>query len=347
MILEIPFSYEAYVRRPRKQNAERVHYRSSVSVDVRIASPDEAPIALRYEGDSMDTNGLTVEMRWFDNSLFTPYRQDDGSRTPKLHRDIDWLKNMVAMNRKYGNPFPQHGGSFSPDESLDPAKDAPNVKEIKSSTEAERADEIRASAEGLLIIKGMLWIKSVEPKFEVHDGRFCWIRKHSSLSPSTVFRLDEAELAADAMRGFRDDPDKKVDMPKFEILIPECLREPWAHMALYESASYLFDDMKTEVVSHDIAYFETFAAMRDTLQEFADGLGANRKNPRGDKKVWAVTGPPSPWRLVNAMEAAIAQQERFDPHARRRGQVEDVIQRVRSTVGLEHDEADDMARAFR
>ena len=286
MIIDVPYFYEAEVRRPRKQKAEEVTYRASVPVEVREITAAEAPLAIRCE----DPNGPIMdkgvkEYRWFEDDLWSAYRPSDGSGMPRAGRDAAWLLSVNEEPNTYNNPL--GGGAKSPYRyTAVPMSEDLAIAEVRKDGSEAVAAGIRHRADGIVPVDGMIWHRAVEPVLTFNQATdrggprgYVWVRAGATNeAPHTVFRIDEGHTIQKATPEIYGDyepeflPELKI--PYVEVLIPEAVRYRATERALAEAGQMVIDEMKKHVVDQEVDYFVAFANLRKATAKFASRVDA-------------------------------------------------------------------------
>lgn len=225
----------------RCRNPRSVRYVASVAVEVAEVSTHEAPVAFRHT--QFDR---TEEWRWFDRRLFTRYLPWSGQSEPSL----PGTPHFPSFQRVMASYAP--GG-------LDAG-----------------LDSVAAEMEQYLIVDGVVWRQSGEPRYEIftlglghnHSGSGFGIRTHfnGNVHRDRYFRADqyeEAKAAAIDIATRRGDTNS-IPMierePRIEVLIPEAVQvQPATHgegdpfltqmYALSEASSSVAESMVLNVAT--------------------------------------------------------------------------------------------------
>lgn len=274
MIVDIPFFYKAKVRFKRKRNPTDIVCLGMTRVDIAEASPDEAPVALRYveKGFTSFDESKTVELRLLDGKLYAPLVRDEGSRMPSLHRDLEWLKHRVENQYDYNNPL--RIGCNRPYNGPEPRPigEVEDVAEIIETAEEDEISRAAVLARDLLLIEGHLYETAPEPVYRLHrigrdffNGRILeggWVLSvvpaPGSAKPGRVevaiddvYRADQYEIACDLVAS---DPDRDWlgDPPSpIEVLIPEAVRHDPDPPVIRACAKDCLDLLRDQLFGHE------------------------------------------------------------------------------------------------
>lgn len=267
MILDVPFFYTAHVLPPRKRNATEKTYVATVTVAIREASPEEAPVALRVPHFDWHREPTVVrdDIRVLDGVLYRPLRVQEASGEPSVVKDPTWLRARVAAGDHYTNPLPQGERPYR----TEPVRieDDPEATRILSNNRAEREGAVVEHASRLMICGGVLWSRTAEPVYVHGRGRGSPVEVADSESLADkyadhVFRADQERWMLDVY--FAGNIGSEVpEASRIEVLMPEVLAFPADEKALHWSARRLVDAMANTVAHQDMAFFSAYQQLRD------------------------------------------------------------------------------------
>ena len=220
LAIDYEYSEDVVPKRCRIPRPERFSSRMQLTIPEVTAA--EAPIALRQHGSTWDEKGerlpFVTDYRWWSNHLWKVCRFQRVSRGP-------W--ETQTAEQMSADPWPYCKHTY------------------KSYRYGAHRREVRRDlmrfARSVLIIDGMRWERSSEPRFVItthglghnHGGTSLWACDYynSNIPNTHYFRADEAQRAVDSAvaiaLGRGDDQsveDIKEELHTFEVLLPEAIR---------------------------------------------------------------------------------------------------------------------------
>ncbi len=255
MIITVPFTYMASVRRRRKRNPEDAYFRASVAVEIPEVDGIEAPVAFTQ---GAGTDAFPQVARWHGDRLWVPNGDERHAGAAELGAMLS-DKGRAAVGPHWGN-------ARLGDVSGTTAEGDPSVAEVHGSDHDEVALSVRRELARLLVVDGMAWEASEEPVIKVDwSGEKVWasLMVRSSLGHQT-FRLDETHAIPACLPGI--DPAEvaaAVAGLGIRVMLPEALRLDTATPVLLETGRLALDRMRDLIADADADYFTGYAALRD------------------------------------------------------------------------------------
>lgn len=241
MQITVPFAYTLGFIPPRCRNAREAYVLTETTVDLASATPEQAPVAIRYDDGIVDPK--PVELRWFGGCLYEPlvYKV---SRQPDVPQSFN---DLVAMQDKawgYGNPL-RVSCDGMPHWATEQGfrggvkKGDIDAREIVSSNRERVRRQVLASASDLLVVDGMIWQKTTEPMYVVmtfglgcnHGGTAVMTSGgyNGNINKGRYFRADQLDAALAAGAKIAEARGDTNDLPMkahkvYEVLIPEAIQ---------------------------------------------------------------------------------------------------------------------------
>lgn len=226
MKITLPFQYIGEIIPPRCRKPRRVTQQAKITLTLHDVSADDAPVAIiEREKDWEMENPREIETiyRWWHGKLWTRYRFQRYSHAPY---------EVQTAQQFHEDPYPYH---------LElPSYDSHDYRSL-----AERRQEFRQWAAGVLFIDGERWQQTDEPRYVImtfglgHNHGIGWGTSlstdhyyNSNISRDRYFRVDryqeavaETQRIALARGDTKALPVEQEQHPtRFDILIPEAIR---------------------------------------------------------------------------------------------------------------------------
>ena len=259
-------SYQARVRRPRKQTFDLVRYTSEIVVAVLSVDPADAPVV--FSGDPLARPRGPDVHRWHDGRLWGPVR--DGAGEPPVTA-------VVALQKLSGCDL-RHA----------PVEGDATVREVGWTDRAEAEAAARAAAADTLLVDGTCWHPVDEPVLVVDNPDFeptVGVRAKADADlDRCTFRIDQGDWVAALHPGARV---PAVDAPR-----PDLLGKRTTDRAVASVARSILDGMVPMLAEAGPDLFAAYHRLRTLARPYAAALDAGS----------AVDWEP----LAAALDAAVA-----------------------------------------
>lgn len=273
MILHVRHLYQAMVLPKGKRSpVERIHV-GSVPVDIREASPAEAPVAI--------TAGFPegrVAYRLLDDALIEPLAYEGRPLT------VDALREAAEggyLADEGLDPFGTRGGRYLTNiQGTDPGVDGAKVR---STDEGVRQSRIAQRAERLVVVDGIVHAPTQEPVYVVqrgHGGPMAKAARQTSeprAAPSETYRADEIDhvLSGNHARGV-------AQGCEIEVIIPHAVRYAGPEAEIVHAAELMRGCLQKLIPDGDDELFRTYRVLRDEMKAYRDARTAGGSPDIGD-----------------------------------------------------------------
>ncbi|MCS4088475.1 hypothetical protein [Rhizobium sp. BK176] len=177
MLFNVPVVYEMMAVPRGKARAKRFRVREYVEIDVPVVDPQEAPIALEWEGEvhpSIKHKGVPLR------DLLPPWPQDGKMHTRLIGEDQFQLlvdghygasgrpasaDTLADITQHWVSSPPENGNSVSVTLHSEPGTDL--FDRISSSGRESAVAELRYNTEWLRLVNGLLYVGTPEPQVMV------------------------------------------------------------------------------------------------------------------------------------------------------------------------------------
>lgn len=224
--MDANFAYqEAYLPNPKSRKYRYRRAKATTTVEIPLFTPDEAPVAFRYEEGIGGINRYTKEYRLFEGKLYVRVRHSGSEMDGGNWWDIESLRQHFLF---YHSSSVHHPTTY---------------KILDDRDECEAA--VKAQTQGYAVMQigeeMQVWRKTGEPRYVIatfglgynHGGTGVFVRNSYNDNVSkdryfTALQYDEAIQTACEIATRRGD-DKSIDgikawTPKIEVLLPEAVK---------------------------------------------------------------------------------------------------------------------------
>lgn len=298
MQFKVEFAYTAFEVPPRCRNPRRVTKVSSMVVEIREVSGDQAPVAIVAHAKERDASCLApskVEYRFTDDRLWTKVNTDHGCARSQSRGGNDWEYVLPESEACAGDALPVivvYRRDNSTPTQLYNANTLHGVYFQRNESEQEVREALTAWANDGLIIDGVYYRTAPEPRYVVmtfglacnHGGTSVMVDDHhnTNISAERYFPatwLASAQATAQQIAADRGDTTSlHVDPnPYLEVLIePAITPHRLTLMADYANTAYnlVWDDVANNTAHREAKLLALRAKMHpDDVKTAEEDLG--------------------------------------------------------------------------
>jgi hypothetical protein len=191
--------------KPRGSSGSYRSFRDPVEVEIREVQPEEAPIAMQWDGG----HDGPMETRWLDGAHWFVFDRDTAGARRSLQANE--ILSMLAdpMDRRFGRLI---AGHFDKSDYTCVDLDRSKFVEFDDKPWQTVRDNIQSWAEDCIIIDGMLYTRCPEPMYHVGIGGIAVVVENQQekienrrfdvkaqpFRSATIFRADRYEEAVSA-----------------------------------------------------------------------------------------------------------------------------------------------------